>query len=135
MSDWKPERNRPRAEHARGHRLEECQRMGVETEHQTFYGEEKGFQLWTQQLEDSIDKIQRRLGGVRYKEIKALLSQANKQQPSINLENYKELIKVLLIDYYDPMYDFQLNKKKGRVVFKGEQNEVIEYLSKAYEIR
>ena len=103
-------------------------------EHQSFYGEEQGFQHWAEQLQDSIDKIQRRLGGLRHKELKALLSNAIQQQMSGNTELHKEWIKVLLVDYYDPMYDYQLSKKQDRVIFKGKQNDVFEYLATEYQI-
>lgn len=103
-------------------------------EHQAFYGEEPGFQRWAEQLLESIDKIQRRLGGVRHKELKVLLNDAIQQQLAGNTEAHKEWIKVLLIDYYDPMYDYQLSKKQDRVVFKGQQDDVFDYLTKQYQI-
>jgi len=103
-------------------------------EHQAFYGEEAGFQRWTEQLLESVDKIQRRLGGVRHKELKTLLNGAIKKQLSGNTEAHKEWIKVLLVDYYDPMYDYQLSKKQDRVVFKGRQKEVFEYLKNEIKI-
>lgn len=105
------------------------------TEHQSYYGEEQGFNSWSQQLLGSIDKIQRRLGGVRHKELKALLNQAIQQQISGNSESHKEWIKVLLLDYYDPMYNYQLSKKQDRVIFRGQESEVLEYLTKEYQIR
>lgn len=97
-------------------------------EHQSYYGEEQGLQLWIEQLQDSIDKIQRRLGGLRHKELKALLNTAIQQQITGNIESHKEWIKVLLVEYYDPMYDYQLSKKQERITFKGNQDEVFEYL-------
>ncbi len=103
-------------------------------EHQSFYGEEQGFQLWTEQLENSIDKIQRRLGGLRHKALKTLLTHAVQQQITGNTEAHKEWIKVLLVDYYDPMYDYQLSKKQQRVVFKGIQHEILDYLATKYQI-
>ena len=103
-------------------------------EHQAFYGEEHGFQRWTEQLFDAINKIQRRLGGLRHKELKNLLNHAIEQQTSGNTEPHKEWIKVLLIDYYDPMYDYQLSKKQDRLVFKGKQHDVLEYLTNEQQI-
>ena len=103
-------------------------------EHQSFYGEEQGFQRWSEQLLESIDKIQRRLGGLRHKELKALLNNAIQQQLSGDIELHKEWIKVLLVDYYDPMYDYQLSKKQDRVVFKGERNDVFNFLKKEKKI-
>ena len=103
-------------------------------EYQSFYGEEQGFERWTVQLHNSIDKIQRRLGGVRYKELKKQLADAIQQQTLGNIEHFREWIKVLLIDYYDPMYDYQLSKKQERVIFKGNQNDVFNFLNRKYQI-
>lgn len=102
--------------------------------HQALYSEEQGFKLWAQQLIDSTDKIQRRLGGVRHKELKALLCNAIEQHKSGDIQAHKAWIKMLLVDYYDPMYDYQLSKKQERVVFKGSETEVLEYLAKEYQI-
>lgn len=103
-------------------------------EHEKFYGIEAGFNCWAKQLNDAIDKIERRLGGLRHKELKSLLNLAVKQHIAGNPESHKDWIKLILVDYYDPMYDFQLSKSKERVVFKGTQNEVHEYMIKAYGI-
>jgi len=104
-------------------------------EHQNFYGNETGFIKWAEQLQESIDKIQRRLGGVRYKELKKLLTHAIEQhQSNNNLESHKNWIKVLLVDYYDPMYDYQFSKKESRVIFKGSQDDILEYLKSHYKL-
>ncbi|VAW66027.1 Selenophosphate-dependent tRNA 2-selenouridine synthase [hydrothermal vent metagenome] len=100
------------------------------TEHQNFYGDELGFSKWAEQLHESIDKIQRRLGGVRYQQLKSILTDALSQHNAINsTESHKDWIKLLLVDYYDPMYDYQFSKKESRVVFKGSQAEVLNYLN------
>lgn len=105
------------------------------TEHQSHYDVEQGFEIWATQLQTSIDKIQRRLGGVLHKELRTLLDHAIEQQRSTgDTEQHKDWIKVLLVDYYDPMYDFQLSKKKDRVVFKGQQEDVLNYLQSQYQI-
>ncbi len=105
------------------------------TEHQKYNGDESGFASWSEQLQTSFDKIQRRLGGERYKKLKSLLTDAIQQQISTgSTEHHKEWIKSLLIDYYDPMYDFQTEKKLNRVVFKGSQSDVLSYLREHYGI-
>jgi tRNA 2-selenouridine synthase len=77
----------------------------------------------------SLFKIKKRLGGVRYD---LLLDQLN-----IALKNHKEnndlsdffpLIESLLVDYYDPMYDFQISNKKHRVIYEGNFHEVTNFL-------
>lgn len=104
-------------------------------EFQAFYGEEQGLHNWKAQLQDAIDKIQRRLGGLRYKELKALLAYAIQQHAQGNPESHKEWIKLLLVAYYDPMYDFQLSKKHERVIFSGQQDDVYNYLTQNRNIR
>ncbi len=104
-------------------------------EHRLHYGEEQGFNIWSQQLITCIDKIQRRLGGVRHKQLQQLLDDAiNIQKSTGNNEHHKAWIKTLLVDYYDPMYDYQLSKKLDRVVFKGSADEVQLYLKQNYQI-
>jgi len=105
------------------------------SEHKKHLGDEAGFKSWSEQLQLSIDKIQRRLGGVRYKALKTLLNDAIQQQISSgNTEHHKQWIKTLLVDYYDPMYDFQTEKKLDRVVFRGQQDDVLSYLKERYQI-
>ena len=105
------------------------------SEHRQHYGEEKGFSIWSEQLLTCIDKIQRRLGGVRHKQLRALLEDAIKQQKITGeIENHKEWIKSLLVDYYDPMYDFQLDKKQHRVVYRGQPEEVLVHLKESYQV-
>jgi len=103
-------------------------------EHQKFYGDEKGFFSWSEQLFTNIDKIQRRLGGVRHKKLKTMVENAIKKQIAGEIESHKEWIKVLLVEYYDPMYDYQLNNKKERIIFKGNKNEVFSFLNEKEKI-
>ena len=39
-----------------------------------------------------------------------------------------EWIEKLIVSYYDNMYDYQLNKKIDRCIFKGNRLECLEYL-------
>jgi tRNA 2-selenouridine synthase len=41
------------------------------------------------------------------------------------------VVEELLVNYYDPMYDYQIKKKISRVVFKGNSAEVLAYLSQS----
>ena len=78
----------------------------------------------------SLEKIQRRLGLERYQAMLKLVNSA--------LQHYKEqgeadgfypVVEELLVGYYDPMYDYQIQKKMDRVVFKGNADEVLAYLA------
>lgn len=74
-------------------------------------------------LEASLARIERRLGGVRYTEVKALMDQAfdagTKAWPL-----HRRWIVRLLNDYYDPMYDYQLAGKADRVCMRGDAAEI-----------
>ena len=50
-------------------------------------------------------------------------------------EHHKPWIHNLLVGYYDPMYDYQLGKKGARIVFRGERDSVLDYLTKHHGIR
>ena len=104
-------------------------------EHQQFYGNEIGFTKWSDQLNEAIDKIQRRLGGVRYQQLKSILNEAiNIHQSNGSTELHKDWIRSLLVDYYDPMYDYQFSKKQERVIFKGSQDDVLSFLLEKYQL-
>ena len=60
----------------------------------------------------------KRLGGLRHQQIKQLLHEGR----------HREWIEQLLRDYYDPMYDYQLQNKSGNLAFTGNEAEVLAYL-------
>ena len=90
-----------------------------------------GFENYANYWKNSLFKIQKRLGGVRYKELlKVLNSAIQKHLKSDDLSEYVPLIELLLVDYYDPMYNYQISKKKHRIIFQGDSRAVFEYLEK-----
>lgn len=97
----------------------------AQLEYRAAYGENDGLQQWLAYMDNSIDRIRKRLGGLRHQHIKQLLHAAH---DSGDLEQHKEWIEHLLRDYYDPMYDYQLRNKNCVVIFRGNAAEVQEYL-------
>ncbi|MEN7972389.1 MAG: tRNA 2-selenouridine(34) synthase MnmH [Verrucomicrobiota bacterium] len=97
----------------------------VQSEYRQIYGENDGPQQWLAYMNRSIDRIRKRLGGLRHQQIKQLLHTAHE---SGNLEQHKEWIRQLLHDYYDPMYDYQIQNKSSNIVFRGNAAEVLGYL-------
>lgn len=73
-------------------------------------------------LTEALDRIRRRLGGLRHAEIAALLRRA------FDTGEHGPWIERLLGWYYDPMYDYQLRAKLDRVVFRGSIETVGPYL-------
>lgn len=98
-------------------------------EHQRVLGETPGFESWAEQLQTALRKIERRLGGQRYQALQAIMDAALHQQ--VTHDNpllHKDWIRILLLEYYDPMYDYQLDKKRERIVFRGEPDAVRDFL-------
>jgi tRNA 2-selenouridine synthase len=93
------------------------------------YGKEQGAEKLSEHLLNSLSKIQKRLGGERYKEAQEMMTKAIKERLSTgSLEGFIPVVNTLLVDYYDPMYDYQIEKKKGRITFEGSVKEILAYL-------
>jgi len=94
------------------------------------YGKEEGAIKLSEHLLASLEKIQKRLGGVRYKALREQMQSAiNSRLKTGSLEGFVPVVNTLLVDYYDPMYDYQIEKKKQRIVFKGDFKEVFDYIN------
>ena len=92
------------------------------------YGGE-GLQRWAEAIRDSIDRIQRRLGSERHREVRAIFDDALQQQLRTgDAQAHRVWVEKLLTEYYDPMYDYQLQKRSDRIIFRGEKEAVREYL-------
>ncbi|EIJ33903.1 tRNA 2-selenouridine synthase [Thiothrix nivea DSM 5205] len=90
---------------------------------------EAGFAAYSAYLLGSLDKIQRRLGGVRYQQVRKIMQTALEQQAATgSTEAHYDWVRFILLDYYDPMYDYQISKKQHRLVFSGSPADVREYL-------
>ncbi len=91
---------------------------------------QKGVKIWANTIENNINKIQKRIGSELYKKLQNILATSLKVQvENGNLQGYKELIEILLISYYDPMYDYQIAKSKIPTLFKGNQSEILQFLN------
>ncbi|TCK08513.1 tRNA 2-selenouridine(34) synthase MnmH [Marinobacterium mangrovicola] len=92
-------------------------------------GEEAGFEAFAEDLTQSLYRVRKRLGGVRYRETAELMERALLRHRQGDPEMHWDWILALLVDYYDPMYDYQLRNRKGRIEFMGSRKEVREYLA------
>ena len=77
-------------------------------------------------MRESLARIARRLGYERHLVIDKLMADAF---ASGNLDTHAAWIERLLLDYYDPMYNHQLEKKAERIVFHGTADAVDEFIS------
>jgi len=63
----------------------------------------------------ALSAIQKRLGGDRYQQASRLMSIAFKSHQKGDVQAHSSWIELLLVNYYDPMYEYQLAKKLDRV--------------------
>ncbi len=78
---------------------------------------------------DNLRRIQKRLGGERYKQIRECFEAALKEfyLTQSDAEFYQG-IKTLLTDYYDPMYRYQLDNKQAQILFEGPEAAYLEWV-------
>jgi tRNA 2-selenouridine synthase len=78
-----------------------------------------------QKLQDDLSRIRKRLGGERHQLVSGLMAAAfERQWASGDLGGHREWISRLLVDYYDPMYEYQLEQRQGQVLFRGDRDAV-----------
>ena len=80
-------------------------------------------------LTGALDRIERRLGGARHAEIRAMLLDACTRHARGDSAGHTAWVAALLEHYYDPMYDYQLGKHAERVVFRGDRTAVRAWLT------
>lgn len=102
--------------------------------YQNMYAEQAEVEF-THFVLDNLARIQRRLGGEKYKLVKQCFETALKEFfAGHGVDSFHDGIETLLIDYYDPMYRFQLSNKLAPIIFEGPEVEYLEwaedYLSK-----
>jgi tRNA 2-selenouridine synthase len=87
-----------------------------------------GFDNFREYLLGGLQRIKKRLGSERHQDLATLMSSAlNQQEMTGNVASHEEWIVQLLTEYYDPMYEYQLDMKKDRIVFVGDYDEVLQW--------
>lgn len=88
-----------------------------------------GLNQWAEDMRGSLHRIRKRLGGERLKRVTQLLQAAFDQQAtSGDASAHAHWIEVLLREYYDPMYDYQLAEKEEQIIFRGATDAVRDFL-------
>ncbi len=90
-------------------------------------GEPAGFDAYSEHHKTSLARIQKRFGGENYQKALDLLNAALARHARHNdTSSYTPFIEMLLRDYYDPMYDYQLEQKAERIAFKGTAQQIVD---------
>lgn len=93
------------------------------------FGPVAGPEQFALRLLGSLDAIAKRLGGERHARLKRHMQAALAVQAETGGHAaHRAWIIPLLAEYYDPMYARQLERKAARIVFRGDQAEVLDYL-------
>ncbi|KNC95233.1 tRNA 2-selenouridine synthase, partial [Trabulsiella odontotermitis] len=94
-------------------------------------GEETGWQEYSAYLHHGLFAIRRRLGLQRFAQLTDYLDTALlQQQRTGSTEAHFSWLVPLLNEYYDPMYRYQLERKAGNIVFRGNWQSVKAWLRK-----
>lgn len=91
----------------------------------------RGEQEFARYLRESLLRVQKRLGGQRTRELQASMDASLKVQHQDNFAGHRHWLTIITKEYYDPMYSYQLEKKKELVVFRGSREEVVEWLQRS----
>jgi len=84
---------------------------------------------WTAFMQGAMSRISKRLGGERYQRVSQQFDAALKTQIETgSTEGHQAWIETLLAEYYDPMYDYQMQKSEHSVIFKGRIPDVVAYI-------
>jgi tRNA 2-selenouridine synthase len=97
---------------------------------QTSYGLEQGFISFSHYLQQGLFKIRKRLGTERYGKLKNKQNAALVHQQNGQLHYHLDWLKLLVSEYYDPMYQYQLELKTERVIFRGNNVQCLAFLQR-----
>jgi tRNA 2-selenouridine synthase len=114
------------------HRIERILRDYVVQQRADFVaaqGPALGAERFGARLLESLDKLERRLGGDRHRKLRALMQTALARQEACGeVDLHCAWITALVRDYYDPMYAFQRDNRRERIAFEGDERAVLDYL-------
>ena len=89
---------------------------------------DNGFTVFSNMLQQAMARIQKRLGGLLYSQLAELLLLAlAEQRRTGDISLHRSWIALLLTDYYDPMYHYQLQKRDARVLMRGSASELLQW--------
>lgn len=95
----------------------------------TAYGLDLGWHKFSSYLEKGLTSVAKRLGQQRYQDILACQQRALlRQQQTGCVAAHLDWLALIVKQYYDPMYHYQLEKKAQRIVYRGNYAEVQQWL-------
>jgi tRNA 2-selenouridine synthase len=96
---------------------------------------EQGRQRFVDMLRSGLQRLSKRLGSEAYMSISAMLEQALKAQfDNAEVAGHRLWIRELLVNYYDPSYNYQLSRQQQSILFKGNKEEVLQWFEHHYQV-
>ncbi|MDR9497722.1 MAG: tRNA 2-selenouridine(34) synthase MnmH [Hydrogenovibrio sp.] len=85
---------------------------------------------WTDFMRQAFFRIRKRLGGERYQRVMAAFDQAQQTQAQQgDPGGHRSWIEILLTEYYDPMYDYQMKKHPQTFRFQGDMDDLQAFMT------
>jgi len=106
--------------------------LGMHSEFETLHAD-NAFKFFSEYLLLGLEKIQKRLGPTRYEVAHKAMQQALKQHSNTGeITNHYDWLKIILENYYDPMYEDQLKKRDEFICFRGDYQACKEHLQTTF---
>ncbi len=113
----------------RVHRIQRDYIESLAQDYRLAFGPSEGIARYQTHLRKSLFNLHKRLGQQRHAQLQTALDEALKQQLEHGaFDGHRQWIEPLLTTYYDPMYEYQRQQRKGRVLFEGTTKEVTAFL-------
>ncbi len=94
------------------------------------FGHNDGMKAWFTYIANSMERVKKRLGGDRFNEVYEVFNKNYLTQLSSGkYASHSEWIGKFLKEYYDPMYEYQMEKSTRDIAFKGNAEEMVAYLN------
>ena len=94
------------------------------------FGKAEGLQQWREAILGAMNRIRKRLGGLRHKALVDMFEVACAEQERSGVADaHRYWVEYLLSEYYDPMYDYQIAKRQEQIVFRGNRDAVEAFLA------
>lgn len=91
---------------------------------------DEGMKQWLDYIIGSVTRLKKRLGGDRLNTMLDLIDKAHiEQMKTGNITLHKDWIYMFLKEYYDPMYQYQIDTNTKDIIFRGNEAEVKSFLT------
>ena len=80
----------------------------------------------------AIDAIKKRLGSELHSRLRKEMKHALAQQLKGEFSDHRGWIEALLRHYYDPMYNYQIEKKAHRIVQRGDKQALLQWVQQTF---